>query len=71
MTDDKDALIYLADVRINELETDVGMLHELVRDMIAFLAVAQIADVRIHSREHGTWSLDKFRSRAIKLGVEL
>lgn len=33
MSCDKDALIYLADVRIDELEAENAKLRELVRDM--------------------------------------
>lgn len=33
MNEDKDALIYLADVRIDELEAENARLRELVRDM--------------------------------------
>ena len=39
MTDDKDALIYLADVRIDELEAENAKLRELVRDMAAVIFV--------------------------------
>lgn len=36
MSSDKDALIYLADVRIDELEAENGKLRELVQKMMRF-----------------------------------
>ena len=74
MSEDKDALIYLADMRIDQLEADNAKLRELVQDYHTFLALAELAQPIGHivaAHGHPTLSIAALDERYRELGVEV
>lgn len=82
MSDNKDALIYLADVRIDELKAENKKLRELVRDL--WSCAASLAEDSVYHIEGAVCgcgtscvvngedcSAYKLRDRARELGVEV
>ena len=58
--EDKDALLYLADVRIDQLDAENAKLRELVRDMCEWAYVDSSCDLE-----------DRFADRMRELGIEV
>lgn len=65
MNEDKDALIYLADVRIDELEAENAKLRELLRDTLTTISWCTIDCCPSDSKKR------ELNARACELGIEL
>lgn len=77
MRDDKDALIYLADVRIDELEAENAKLRELCADMWRFTGSAckkypRLFDPPVQGPQMvQPNALESFEQRMRELGIEV
>ena len=76
MNEDKDALIYLADVRIDELEAENAKLRELCRKFAEYVSQDRCEGcVCKHRCNDGEidecWQLTEIRKAAYELGIEV